>query len=79
MLFLAGMDLLRGETDMSVILDHVQAQSWPLIRAGYRIWPLASLFSFTLVPLHLRTVFNGLVGVVWGIYLSLIEGQKKSA
>ena len=44
----------------------------PIMLAGARLWPLVSLISFSLVPVEKRVVFGGAVGVVWGVYLSLI-------
>lgn len=75
-LFLAGMPLLRGERDLSLIWAAVRTQTLPLIRAGQTLWPLVSVVSFTLVPLEWRAAFGGLAGVLWGVYLSLIEGER---
>jgi len=48
-----------------------------LIFAGQKLWPAVSIISFTLVPLESRTVFGGVVGIFWGIFLSLFAGGKK--
>lgn len=48
----------------------------PLIFAGQKLWPAVSIISFTLVPLEYRTAFGGIVGIGWGIYLSLFAGKK---
>ena len=45
------------------------------MQAGYRLWPLVSLLSFTVVPFERRMVFGGLVGMGWGIFLSLFAGS----
>lgn len=42
--------------------------------AGYKLWPLVSLLNFTVVPFQYRMLVGGLVGVVWGIFLSLLAG-----
>jgi len=49
--------------------------SWPLMKAGYKLWPIVSLLSFTVVPVQQRVVFGSLVGVGWGIFLSLFAGH----
>ena len=49
----------------------------PLLFAGQKLWPAVSLISFTLIPVERRTVFGGIVGVGWGIFLSLVVGGKK--
>ncbi|PNS14837.1 hypothetical protein CAC42_2066 [Sphaceloma murrayae] len=73
--FIGGMLLLRGETDMALVADRIGKELVPLMLAGQKLWPAVSLLSFTLVPLEYRTLFGGLVGVGWGIYLSLIDGK----
>lgn len=44
---------------------------FPLMLAGYKLWPFVSLLSFTVIPAQQRIVFGNLVGVAWGIFLSL--------
>lgn len=43
--------------------------------AGYKVWPLVSLLSFTVIPADKRVLFGSLVGVGWGVFLSLFEGR----
>ncbi|KAL8786575.1 MAG: hypothetical protein Q9213_002712 [Squamulea squamosa] len=52
-------------------LQVVRNQTWPLMIAGYKLWPLVSLISFTLVPVDKRTVVGSLVGLGWGVFLAL--------
>ena len=40
--------------------------------AGYKLWPLVSLLQFTVIPVQQRVVVGSLVGVGWGIFLSLL-------
>lgn len=74
--FIAGMDLLRGETSGAAIVAHLRRDTGPIIRAGQKVWPLVSVVSFTLVPLEWRTALGGMVGIGWGVWLCLIEGGK---
>ncbi|KAH9875134.1 hypothetical protein J1614_004624, partial [Plenodomus biglobosus] len=46
-------------------------RTWPMMKDGYKFWPLISLISFLWVPVEKRVVFGCSVGVIWGIYLSL--------
>lgn len=48
----------------------------PIIVAGYKIWPLASIVSFSLIPVEKRIVFLSAVGLVWGIYMSLVAARQ---
>ncbi|KAG8629554.1 hypothetical protein KVT40_003419 [Elsinoe batatas] len=77
--FIAGMLLLKGERDWETITSAVGRETWPLMAAGQKLWPLFSVVSFVLVPLKYRTLVGGIVGIGWGTYLSLMEGKKKTA
>ena len=45
---------------------------WPLVSSGLKLWPMVSLLNFTVVPVNRRVVVGSLVGLFWGIYLSLM-------
>ncbi|KAI9722576.1 MAG: hypothetical protein M1828_004573 [Chrysothrix sp. TS-e1954] len=69
-IFLSYMAAVNG-ADMQGVKQAVLERTWPLMSAGYKFWPLISLLSFTVVPVQQRLLFGGMVGVVWGIFLSL--------
>ncbi|KAK4550733.1 hypothetical protein LTR36_000312 [Oleoguttula mirabilis] len=75
-LFIAGIALLRGHTLPSIEQD-VRTKFWPMIFAGQKLWPAVSVLSFTVVPFEHRTLFGSIVGLFWGIYLSLVSSGKK--
>ena len=68
-LFIAGMDLLRGKPYQMVRQDCMD-DFWPLIFAAQKLWPAVSIISFVVVPVQYRTRFGSIVGVFWGAYLS---------
>jgi hypothetical protein len=37
--------------------------------SGWRVWPLAALFNYAFVPLHLRVLFINCVALCWTTYL----------
>jgi protein Mpv17 len=46
---------------------------WPLIYAGWKLWPAVSLLNYTLIKsVEGRTLVGSLAGMAWGIYLSLV-------
>ena len=45
---------------------------WPLAISGLKLWPLVSLVNLTVVPVNRRVIVGSLVGLFWGIYVSLI-------
>lgn len=75
-LFIAGIALLRGHSLESIQQD-IQDQFWPMIFAGQKLWPMVSLLNFTVVPFEYRTLFGSIVGLFWGIYLSMISTETK--
>ncbi|EMC94612.1 hypothetical protein BAUCODRAFT_149744 [Baudoinia panamericana UAMH 10762] len=76
LLFIAGIALLRGYS-LARIQQDVHEQFWPMIFAGQKLWPAVSVVQFTLVPFEYRTLVGSLVGLGWGVYLSLITGGQK--
>ncbi|RDA83254.1 hypothetical protein CP532_4501 [Ophiocordyceps camponoti-leonardi (nom. inval.)] len=72
--FLLLMGLLKGQPAVH-IWRNVRSETIPIIVAGYKIWPLASVISFSFVPVHRRVVFLSFVGLLWGIYMSLVAAR----
>lgn len=55
--------------------DTVPQETIPIIVAGYKIWPIASIVSFSFVPVEKRIVFLSFIGFLWGIYMSLVAAK----
>lgn len=53
----------------------VKNKFWPLLFDGMKVWPIFSLVSFLWIPVERRIVAGCAVGVLWGIYLSLMVGS----
>ncbi|KAI9709910.1 MAG: hypothetical protein M1820_002987 [Bogoriella megaspora] len=73
--FIAGMGGLQGKS-RDQIIEAVKDDTIPMMIAGYKLWPLVSIISFTLIPFKWRLAFGSLVGVGWGVFLSLAVGGK---
>lgn len=69
--FLVIMGVLKGQSAHQVAAN-LRTQLAPIVLAGYRVWPAASLVSFTLVPLERRIAWLSLVGLLWGVYMSIV-------
>ncbi len=55
--------------------DIAREEFWPIISAGWRLWPFVSLLNFTFgKSVQGRNLVGGLAGVGWGVYLSLVKG-----
>lgn len=58
-------------------LQSARQDLWPMMVAGLRLWPLVSLLSYTVLKsVEARTLLGSLAGMVWGVYLSLVAGNK---
>ncbi|KAI1488330.1 hypothetical protein F5X96DRAFT_645980 [Biscogniauxia mediterranea] len=60
---------------LAQIGHNIRTQTVPVIVAGYKIWPFASIISFSCVPVERRIVFLNFVGLLWGIYMSLVASR----
>ncbi|KAF9784147.1 hypothetical protein IL306_008349, partial [Fusarium sp. DS 682] len=72
--FLIIMGLLKGQGG-SQIWSNIKTETISIIVAGYKIWPIASIISFTFIPVHRRIVFLSFIGLLWGIYMSLVAAR----
>lgn len=48
---------------------------WECTLANWKIWPLASLINFSVMPVRYRVLFANFVGYIWNIYLSWIGNR----
>ncbi|KAI5855107.1 hypothetical protein GGS23DRAFT_601469 [Durotheca rogersii] len=72
--FFLLMGILKHQ-DTAQIGHNIRHETVPVIVAGYKIWPFASVVSFTCVPVERRIVFLSFVGLLWGIYMSLVASR----
>ncbi|KAM6519352.1 hypothetical protein FALCPG4_012992 [Fusarium falciforme] len=72
--FLIIMGVLKGQAS-SQIWSNIKTETIPIIVAGYKIWPIASIISFSFIPVHRRIVFLSFIGLLWGIYMSLVASR----
>nr|POF05971.1 protein sym1 [Quercus suber] len=76
-LFIAVLALFRGES-WGTVTNEAQKKFWPMIFAGQKLWPMVSLLNFTVVPVQYRMLFGSVVGVFWGIFLSLTVKKRET-
>jgi protein Mpv17 len=64
----------RGEGYVDAVAT-AQEEFWPMMRAGWTLWPLVSLLNYAVVKsVESRALVGGVAGLCWGIYLSLVQG-----
>lgn len=76
-MFIMGIGMLRGQS-WQTGWEETKSGFWPLVFAGQKLWPLVSIISLTLVPVEQRMVFGSIVGVGWGVFLSLYGSKQKT-
>lgn len=71
-LFLLGTSLLRnGSVDLAVA--SCREKFWPVMQAGWRLWPMVSLLNFSVVPFQWRMTLGNVVGLFWGVWMSFVS------
>ncbi|KAK6355333.1 hypothetical protein TWF696_004443 [Orbilia brochopaga] len=73
-LFIIGMGLLNGNP-WEQIQWNIARDFWKFQCAGWKLWPMVALISFSVVPFERRVLFGSLVSLGWTIYLSLLIGE----
>ncbi|GKU05585.1 peroxisomal membrane protein [Fusarium langsethiae] len=62
---------------LSGVLDVIGDRLWPLIKAGWHIWPLVAICNFLWVPVRSRVLVAVCVGFGWSIFLSIFAMKKQ--
>ncbi|KAJ4264513.1 hypothetical protein NW762_005714 [Fusarium torreyae] len=61
-----------------LVLDVIRNRLWPLILAGWHIWPLVAICNFLWVPVRSRVLVAVCVGFGWSIFLSIFAMRKQN-
>ncbi|KAH6876514.1 hypothetical protein B0T10DRAFT_497661 [Thelonectria olida] len=73
-IFLICTNFLRAKT-LSGVLLVVRDRIFPLIKAGWHIWPLVAICNFLWVPVRSRVLVAVCVGFGWSIFLSIFANK----
>ena len=69
-----GMLYTRLGQSVPVLTSFCQ-QTWPIMKAGYKLWPAVNVVQHVFIPVEQKTVVGSLVGLGWGVYLALFAAQ----
>jgi hypothetical protein len=62
-----------SRVDFNQVLAESLEEFWPLLLAGYKLWPLVSIINFSLVKsVEVRNLVGAVAGVAWGVYICLV-------
>lgn len=71
---------LQGATRLespAVICRSVASSGWDVLRAGWRLWPLVHLLTYTIVPLEARLLWVDAVDLGWVSVLAAYAAQRR--
>ncbi|PTB70953.1 hypothetical protein BBK36DRAFT_1155735 [Trichoderma citrinoviride] len=70
LLFICLMGQLSSQS-YNHIVSSVTSDFWPMLFAGYRVWPIVCLLNLVVVPFDYRQLVGSVAGLGWGVFLSL--------
>ena len=73
-IFIATFAGLIGKVGQGIQRD-LRRETLPLRISGWKLWPIVSILNFTVVPLQRRILVGSVVGLFWGVYLSMIAAE----
>jgi len=69
--FIAIMASLNGAS-FETVVEALRSGLRPMVEARMAFWPVAALISFTAIPPKHRVMYNNLLGMTWGIFLTIM-------
>ncbi|KAL7102303.1 hypothetical protein ACP275_08G111400 [Erythranthe tilingii] len=67
--------LLRFESPV-VIFNELRATFWPLLTAGWKLWPFAHVITYGVVPVEQRLLWVDCIELIWVTILSTYSNEK---
>lgn len=68
--FVAAMAAFKGRSAKAVQRE-VERDVIPLMINSWKVWPFVACANFVFVPVNRRVIVGSIVGLFWGIYLSM--------
>ena len=72
--FLIIMGILKAQS-ADKIMTNLKTETFRIIVAGWRVWPIASIISFSLIPVERRILFFSTIGLGWNIYMRVFAAS----
>ena len=60
------------------VFDDVREKFWPVLKAGWRLWPAAHIITYTVIPTTHKLLWVDTVEVAWVTYLSYIANARRT-
>ncbi|KAL3681366.1 hypothetical protein R1sor_024322 [Riccia sorocarpa] len=70
--------LLRFESPRSIVKE-LKEIFFPLLRAGWKLWPFAHIITYGFIPVEQRLLWVDMVEIIWVTILAMYSNQKSEA
>lgn len=77
-IYFVTLGLLRFESPVS-IGSELRATFWPMLSAGWKLWPFAHVITYGVIPVEQRLLWVDCVELVWVTILSMYSNEKAEA
>ncbi|CAI0439050.1 unnamed protein product [Linum tenue] len=77
-IYFTVLGFLRLESPLA-ILDELRATFFPMLTAGWKLWPFAHLITYGVVPVEQRLLWVDCVELIWVTILSTYSNEKSEA
>ncbi|KAL5604833.1 hypothetical protein BROUX41_001829 [Berkeleyomyces rouxiae] len=66
-----------ARVDWPALWAGARADFWPIVMAGWRLWPAVSLVNYAVVQsVEMRNLLGNLAGLGWGVYMSMLAAGQ---
>ncbi|KAH7352223.1 hypothetical protein KP509_19G035500 [Ceratopteris richardii] len=77
-IYFTTIGLLRFESPAS-IASELRATFWPMLTAGWKLWPFAHIITYGVIPVEQRLLWVDCVELAWVTILSMLSNEKAEA
>ncbi|XP_062211723.1 uncharacterized protein LOC133912819 [Phragmites australis] len=77
-IYFVVLGFLRLESP-TTIFSELKSTFWPMLTAGWKLWPFAHLITYGVVPVEQRLLWVDCVELVWVTILSTYSNEKSEA
>lgn len=72
--YFLGTGVMSGKSPISAFQDY-RTKAWKLMTAGWKLWPLVGLITYTIIPLRHRLLWVDAIEIVYSAILSSLSND----
>ncbi|KAI5069638.1 hypothetical protein GOP47_0015939 [Adiantum capillus-veneris] len=77
-IYFVTLGVLRLESPTS-IASELRSTFWPMLTAGWKLWPFAHLITYGVIPVEQRLLWVDCVELIWVTILSMYSNERAEA